>query len=88
MEHMFKKMNFNKNYKYLFKYHETYISAKYCLNDLFEVFESLLYYKYYMYEKGAKKYYDTDAIPYINKEEYANIYQMYLLIVKNILFFI
>jgi hypothetical protein len=41
-----------------------------------------------VYEKGKEKYYDTDAIPYINKEEYDKIYQMYLLIVKNLLFFI
>jgi hypothetical protein len=90
MEHMLNQINinFNKNYKYLEKYYKTYISVKNRLSDSIEVFESVLYYKYYVYEKGAQKYYDTDQTHYINKEEYDNIYRMYLLIVKNILFFI
>jgi hypothetical protein len=88
MEHMLKQINFDNNYKYLDKYYDTYLDTIHSLNDLFEVFESVLYYKYYVYEKGKEKYYDTDAIPYINKEEYDKIYQMYLLIVKNLLFFI
>lgn len=93
MEHIFKKNILNNNYKNFEKYNDTYFNAIYCLSELFELYESVLVYKYYVYKKGAKKVHKTgvlnlDVKYIINIEEYEYICKMYLLIVKNILYYI
>lgn len=91
IEHILKKKFLNNNYKNFAKYNETYSYAIYCLSELFELYESVLVYKYYVYKKGAKKVYkreDLDVKYIINIKEYEYIYKMYLLIVKNILYYI
>lgn len=93
MEHIFKKKFLNNNYKNFDKYHDTYLDAIHCLSELFELYESVLVYKYYVYKKGAKEvhkrgFLDLDVKYIINIEEYEYICKMYLLIVKNILYYI
>lgn len=91
IEHMLKIFFLNNNYKNFEKYHETYSYAISCLSDLFELYESVLVYKYYVYKRGAKRVWgaqDIDVKYIINIKEYEYIYKMYLLIIKNILYYI
>lgn len=88
IKNMLDKVNLNNKLKYFIKYNNIYTIAIDCLQDLFTMFESVLFYKYYVYEKGAPDY-DINNIKYkISSEEYDYVYKMYYLILKNILFYI
>lgn len=75
-------------YKYLVNYHDTYVQLIYSLTDLLGLFESVLYYKYYKLKKGIKDKYSDNIVKSISINKYEYIYTMYLLILKNILFYI
>lgn len=45
---MLKPIFLNNNYKYFDMYEDVYINAIHCLSELFEAFESVLVYKYYI----------------------------------------
>lgn len=70
------------------KYHDIYILLMMHITECIKTFESLLYYKYFVYEKGSKKNIENYSTQMISKEEYENIYNIYFLILKNILFYI
>lgn len=83
------------NYKIMFNnkyfYYATYFSAIDSFNfmGLIKAFETVLYYKYYVIKKGVKNEYDiNNSYNIIDINEYEYIYKMYLLILKNILFYI
>lgn len=91
MEYILKKKFLNNNYRKFEKYHDIYMEAIYSLSELFELYESVLVYKYYAYKKGSKHLNRKkhEYIHYnISVEEYEYIYIMYLLIVKNTLYYI
>lgn len=91
MEHILKKNFLNNNYKKFDRYHDVYMEAICCLWELFELYESVLVYKYYAYKNGSK-HLNRKVHEYVHHnisiEEYEYIYKIYLLIVKNTLYFI
>lgn len=89
MEHILKKDFLNNNYKNFERYYNTYVDAIYSLSELFELYESVLVYKYYAYKKGSKHLNGKEYTKHdISIEEYEYIYIIYLLIVKNTLYYI
>lgn len=93
---MLKEEYLNNNYKKFEKYIDIYREAIDCLSELFELTESVLIYKYIEYKKGGKEYVYKNKKGMNNKyinynieiEEYEYIYKMYLLIIKNIIYYI
>lgn len=89
MEHILKNFFLNNNYKKFERYYDTYSEAIYSLSELFELYESVLVYKYYAYKKGSKHLNGKEYTKHdISIEEYEYIYKIYLLIVKNTLYYI
>lgn len=89
MEHILKKDFLNNNYKNFERYYNTYVDAIYSLSELYELYESVLVYKYYAYKKGSKHLNGKEYTKHdISIEEYEYIYKIYLLIVKNTLYYI
>ena len=65
-------------------YYNVYIHVFNNLHKIFSMFESILFYKYFILKKVGKE----KSINKISSEEYKNIYKICLNILKNILFFL
>lgn len=89
IKQMLKPIFLNNNYKYFDIYEDIYTNAIDCLSELFEAFESVLVYKYYVYKKGALDLnFNRYITSYIELEEWEYIYKMYLLVIKNVIYYI
>jgi hypothetical protein len=70
--------NFNYTYyKYLYNCYNIYIEVIHSLNDLFRLFERVLYYKYYVQKKGVQEKYNYN-LPQklISQNDYEYIYKL------------